>query len=137
MAAARGPSPRPRWAVSVADRLDAFPLEVDWRSPAAQRKGNDMSRVIRWGVAAGLALAASGTAWAEDGKPDGKATGGDVWYDEFYASASAPSPTPVVTTGASHGAATTIATGQHPHQRAKGVASGHARDHHRRLARSR
>lgn len=47
---------------------------------------------VRAAPAASLALAASGPAWAEDGRPDGKATGGDVWYDEFYASASAPSP---------------------------------------------
>ena len=113
-------------------------MEVDWRLPAAQRKGNDMSRVIRWGVAAGLVLAASGPAWAEGGASDGKASGGDVWYDEFYSSASpsAPRPTPVVAVRAPHGAATTIDTGQHPDRRTKGVASVHARGHHRRLARS-
>ena len=51
-----------------------------------------MSRAIRLGFAAGVALAAS-TAWAAAGRSDAKAAGGDVWYDEFYSSPSTPAAT--------------------------------------------
>ena len=97
-----------------------------------------MSRAIRLGFAAGVALAAS-TAWAAAGRSDAKAAGGDVWYDEFYSSPSTPAATSarVVTTAAARRAGGSVSAGQQPHKRAHGGDRTHGRGDHRPLARSR
>ena len=94
-----------------------------------------MSRTIRLGIAAGLALSAF-AAWATDGRSDEKAAGGEAWYDEFYGAGKA-SPRPVVVPATSRQAPSAAAPGQHPQKRAHGVVHARAREHHRRLARSR
>lgn len=94
-----------------------------------------MSRIIRLGIAAGLAAAAS-AAWATDGKSDQKAAGGDVWYDEFY-SAGAATPRPVIVPAMSREAPSASAPSQHPRKRASRGDQVRARGGHHRLARSR
>jgi hypothetical protein len=96
-----------------------------------------MSRIIRLGIAAGLALTAS-AAWAAAGRPDDKTAGGEVWYDEFYASASpgAATPTPAAA-AASRGPRASAVPGQPSPKRAQGDDRAHARRPDRRLARSR
>jgi hypothetical protein len=95
-----------------------------------------MSRLIRLGMAAGLALTASG-AWATAGRSDEKSAGGDVWYDEFYSCASPAAATPASTSAAaSHRPRATAVAGQHPHKRARAGERDPARADHHRLARS-
>lgn len=93
-----------------------------------------MSNIIRLGIAAGLALAAS-AAWAAAGKSDRKPAGGEVWYDEFYASPSpaAPTLTPVAA-ATSRGPRASAAAA---HKSASGGERARARGDRRRLARSR
>lgn len=99
-----------------------------------------MARMIRLGVVAGLALAAS-PAGATSVKSDEKAAGGDVWYDEFYAAPSspgAPAPAPAPAVAATSNTTRASATaGQPPHKRARSGERAAARGDHRRLARNR
>lgn len=95
-----------------------------------------MSRTIRLGMAAGLALAASAT-WAAAGRSDDKSAGGEVWYDEFYtASPAAPASTPAAA-AASRGPRASTAAAQPAKKSARGADRAPARGDHRRLARNR
>ena len=95
-----------------------------------------MSRTIRLGMAAGLALAAS-AAWAAAGRLDEKSAGGDVWYDEFYTAARPRRPRRPLPPRSARGPRASTAAGQPANKSARGADRATARGDHRRLARNR